>query len=207
MSCIEQALNKWLRCPLTALRVALRCALTPGILPSALRASRAVQNRSRRFCIRHKLRFPSNAHLAPGHARSLLRRLINHLRMRPAPAGGVAALPALAIVLGISGALQARADSIGIGFASVRAAYTALSARSDAIVDDQTGWTRIALPGSDGLTVWSFAPRGHPAFPALVRRDVLSRDGVPTLVTRFLCEGRRAACETLYADLRGAAGI
>ena len=112
-----------------------------------------------------------------------------------------------AVVLGIGSPLPVQADSIGLGFASVRAAYTALSARPDAVIEDQAGWTRIALPGPDGLAVWSFAPREHPAFPVLVRRDVMLRDGLPTLVTRFLCEGRRAACETLYAELRSDAGV
>ena len=113
----------------------------------------------------------------------------------------------LAIALGVGSSLPVRADSIGIGFASVRAAYSALSARSDAEVEQDAEWTRIAVPGPEGLAVWSFASRAHPAYPVLVRRDVALRNGVPTLVTRFLCEGRRTACETLYADVRSDARI
>lgn len=109
----------------------------------------------------------------------------------------VAALPCLA-------APAVAADSIGLGFPSVQAAYTALSSRPDVSVSEENGWVRLEFIGQTGLTAWSFVPPRHPAWPAVVRRDVLSKSGIPTLVTRFVCEGRRTACEVLYARLRDA---
>lgn len=96
----------------------------------------------------------------------------------------------------------AGADSIGLGFPSVQAAYTAVSSRPDVSVSEEDGWIRLDSSTEAGLISWSFLPRGHPAWPAVVRRDVLARAGIPTLVTRFVCEGHRAACEVLYARLR-----
>lgn len=96
----------------------------------------------------------------------------------------------------------AGADSIGLGFPSVRAAYSTLSTRPDVAVSEQDGWVRLESSDETGFVAWSFLLRDHPASPAVVRRDVLTRAGIPTLITRFVCEGRRAACEALYARLR-----
>ncbi|MCB1746263.1 MAG: hypothetical protein H6977_10840 [Gammaproteobacteria bacterium] len=97
--------------------------------------------------------------------------------------------------------LPATGAAAGIGYASVSSARSALLDRAGARVEAVRGWT-VVDAGGPAHTRWSFAPRAHPAYPALVRRDVVSRDGVPTLVTWFLCEGRRASCETLYAGLQ-----
>lgn len=96
----------------------------------------------------------------------------------------------------------AGADSIGLGFPSVQAAYTALSSLPDVAVSEQDGWVRLESSDETGFVAWSFLLRGHPASPAVVRRDVVARAGIPTLVTRFVCEGHRAACEALYERLR-----
>ena len=103
----------------------------------------------------------------------------------------------LSLALGVSAAGES-----AIGYRSVRAARDALVARRDVVVSAERGWTLIREPAAPGHTEWAFLAREHPAYPALVRRDVVLRAGTPTLVTRFLCEGARAACETLYARVR-----
>ncbi len=94
--------------------------------------------------------------------------------------------------------------SSGIGYASVAAARSALTAlpRAEVRVDD--GWTVITDGAVGPQTTWTFAPPAHPAYPVLIRRDAVMKQGQPTLVTHFLCEGRRAACETLYTNLKNA---
>jgi hypothetical protein len=106
-----------------------------------------------------------------------------------------------ALLLALLAAPAGRAEA-GIGYASVAVARTALVEAAGAAAVDIAGWTVVDDAASPAHTRWSFAPRTHPAYPALVRRDVVVRDGVPTLVTWFLCEGRRAPCEALYAGLR-----
>ncbi|MGE0485118.1 MAG: hypothetical protein AB7Q81_13325 [Gammaproteobacteria bacterium] len=106
-----------------------------------------------------------------------------------------------ALLLALLVAPTARADA-GIGYASVARARAALVEPAGARSVEIAGWTVVDDAASPAHTRWSFAPRSHPAYPALVRRDLVQRDGVPTLVTWFLCEGRRAPCEALYAGLR-----
>ncbi|MEQ8660713.1 MAG: hypothetical protein RLW62_07845 [Gammaproteobacteria bacterium] len=90
----------------------------------------------------------------------------------------------------------------GIGHASVAAARAALDARGDVVTTVADGWTLRREPPVRGGIEWAFVDPRHPAYPALVRREVMLKAGVATLVTRFLCEGRRAACEALYARVR-----
>lgn len=112
-------------------------------------------------------------------------------------------LAATLMVAACSLAPAARAvGESGIGYRSVREARDALAARNDVAVSSAPGWTLVREPSAPGHTEWAFLAREHPAYPALVRRDVVLRAGTPTLVTRFLCEGARAACETLYARVR-----
>lgn len=93
-------------------------------------------------------------------------------------------------------------SSIGIGFRSVAAAHAALAVRADVERRRTGGWMVLREADAPGRTEWAFVGADHAAHPALVRRDVTLKAGVPTLVTRFLCEGRRNACEALYARLR-----
>lgn len=101
-----------------------------------------------------------------------------------------------------SGSLAAA--EAGFGYASVGAAFRALSALPQAEIRKEDGWTVITDGAVGPQTTWTFAPPSHPAYPVLVRRDAVMKHGQPTLVTRFVCEGRRAACETLYTDLKNA---
>ena len=96
---------------------------------------------------------------------------------------------------------------IGLGYTSVRAARAALEARADVEVVSDADGTRFLERDSATHTQWTFVDRDDPAYPAVVRRDLEQRPDGPTLVTRFVCEGRRAACEALYRRVREAAGL
>ncbi|MEQ8231637.1 MAG: hypothetical protein RLW61_13220 [Gammaproteobacteria bacterium] len=112
-----------------------------------------------------------------------------------------AALAACLLALAAPAAVLA-GSSTGIGFRSVAAARAALAARADVERRRTSGWMVLRETGAPGRTEWAFVGADHAAHPALVRRDVTLKGGLPTLVTRFLCEGRRNACEALYARLR-----
>ena len=90
----------------------------------------------------------------------------------------------------------------GIGYVSVSAARKALAAKPAVETADHRGWTIVTDQGGDNFTTWTFAPQGHPAYPTVVRRDIVQKNGNPTLVTRVLCESRRGACDRLYARLK-----
>jgi len=112
-------------------------------------------------------------------------------------------LTALGALLLLCPALLAAQTTVsGIGYASVSAARKALAAKPEVETADHSGWTIITEQGGDEFTTWTFAPKGHPAYPTLVRRDIVFKRGNPTLITRVLCESRRGACDSLYNRLR-----
>jgi len=98
-------------------------------------------------------------------------------------------------------ALHALDDAeLEIGYESVTAAYKNLTDMPDASTERINGWTIIEFgtAGKQGHTIWSFVPVRHPAYPALVRRDVVLSDGEPAIATRLLCESSQAACDALF---------
>jgi hypothetical protein len=99
--------------------------------------------------------------------------------------------------LALASSLCARAADIG--YPSVNAARAALETREDAITDVQQGWLIVTEERAKTYMTWTFAPRDHPAHPAVVRREIVARDGQPSLRMHVLCEGPRVACEAFYA--------
>jgi len=54
----------------------------------------------------------------------------------------------------------------------------------------------------DGLTLWSFTPEGHPAYPAVVKRQMVEKDGAWYVNMNALCEATKAACDKLIEDFK-----
>ena len=87
----------------------------------------------------------------------------------------------------------------GIGYPTVAAALEALKARSDVNITVRDGWTIVHDPVARAY--WSFTPRGHPAYPAAVKRTVVTReDGQQLLDMTALCQAEKAPCDRLIAD-------
>jgi len=105
------------------------------------------------------------------------------------------------LLLALPSGLLAQTTVSGIGYASVSAARKALAAKPAVATADHDGWTIVTDEQGDDFTTWTFAPKGHPAYPTVVRRDIVFKNGNPTLVTRVLCESRRGACDSLYSRL------
>jgi hypothetical protein len=87
-----------------------------------------------------------------------------------------------------------------IGYSSPAAALQALHARGDVNFSVQNSWTVAADEANE--TVWSFAPVGHPAYPAAVKRQVVTTPGGVSIRTAILCSGAHAACDKLPLDFR-----
>lgn len=85
-----------------------------------------------------------------------------------------------------------------IGYDSVDAALSALRAKTDVEVIVDHGWT-IATDHRE-KTIWSFAPNGHPAFPAAVKRTLVERDGTLFVRMAVLCEASKTACDRLVVE-------
>jgi hypothetical protein len=82
-----------------------------------------------------------------------------------------------------------------IGYATVAAALEDLRSRPSVAFTTVNGWT-IATDNSSS-TVWSFAPAGYPAYPAVVKRWVVSEGGGAVLRMAVHCEASKAACDEL----------
>lgn len=90
--------------------------------------------------------------------------------------------------------------SEGIGYPSVAAALKDLKSRRDVQISTQGGWTIITDRGAG--TFWSFTPPDHPAHPAAVKREIVSKDGAMFIQMGALCEAEKAACDRLIAEFR-----
>ncbi|HEY5972732.1 MAG TPA: DUF4019 domain-containing protein [Pseudoxanthomonas sp.] len=93
------------------------------------------------------------------------------------------------------------ADGHPIGFPTVQAARESLTTRSDVKVRPmQDGWLVVEDPSENAI--WSFAPAGHPAYPAAVKRFTYEKDGSVMLGMSALCQAGKADCDNLIRQFQ-----
>lgn len=80
-----------------------------------------------------------------------------------------------------------------IEYASPGAAYRALRADPGVQFRADHGWVIAEDLGHD--TVWTFSPQGDPAFPAVVKRHIVERDGKLMLQMGVLCGASKEVCD------------
>ena len=86
------------------------------------------------------------------------------------------------------------------GYTSVEAALSALKSRHDVTFSTQGGWIIVADPS--GPTLWSFAPKGHAAYPSAVKRQIENGpDGVYVNMS-VRCEASKVACDDLVRSFQ-----
>lgn len=101
----------------------------------------------------------------------------------------------LAMLLVSAAQAGARSD---VGYATVADARKAVSALPDTRKSEQQGWLIVEqMP-----VLWSFAPVGHEAYPAAVKRTVVQRNGRLDLDMAVLCEAPKPACDRLVAEFK-----
>jgi hypothetical protein len=96
-----------------------------------------------------------------------------------------------------SGPIPEQHDS-NVGYRTVAEALSALTKAPGLDVANRGGWTIVT--DNEHSTLWSFAPASHPAFPAVVKRTVASKDGSVYVDMQVLCEAAKAACDALVRD-------
>jgi hypothetical protein len=82
-----------------------------------------------------------------------------------------------------------------IDYPSVDAALKALRAKAGVVFTTESGWT-IATDEA-AYTIWSFAPPTYPAYPAVVKRQVISKGAGSEITMDVHCEASKAACDDL----------
>jgi len=80
-----------------------------------------------------------------------------------------------------------------IEYASPGAAYRALRADPTVQLREQDGW--VIANDTAQRTLWTFSPKSDPAFPAVVKRQVVERDGQLALQMGVLCGASKTVCD------------
>jgi len=89
-------------------------------------------------------------------------------------------------------------DHAAIGYSTVAEALNALRAKPDVSIRLQGGWTIANDPREK--TIWSFAPEGHPAYPAAIKRHIYEKDGTVYVGMTALCQARKEVCDDLIRE-------
>ncbi|MBI1684743.1 DUF4019 domain-containing protein [Caulobacter hibisci] len=87
------------------------------------------------------------------------------------------------------------AEGDTIGYPTVAAALDALRSKRGVVISTQNGWT--IADDSAAMTIWSFPPVGHPAYPSAVKRQVEGRGRGAQLNMSIQCEASKSACDDL----------
>jgi hypothetical protein len=87
-----------------------------------------------------------------------------------------------------------------IGYASVQEALEALRANPNASGSEQGGWLIFNDRTNQALALWSFTTPGHPAHPAVVRREPVERAGSVYIQMAVLCQATKEPCDQLVRD-------
>jgi len=82
-----------------------------------------------------------------------------------------------------------------VGYPTVAATLQGLHSSAGVTFSSQGGWT-VAVDTATS-TIWSFAPAGDPAFPAVVKRRVVPHGAASNVNMDVLCESTKQACDNL----------
>jgi hypothetical protein len=104
----------------------------------------------------------------------------------------------LALCVGLLVATLAAADNVG--YKTVAEALASLKQMKDVSFSTVRGWTIVTDEAH--LTVWSFAPKTDPSYPAVVKRMVTSTGGGSKVTMGVLCEADKASCANLVREFQ-----
>ena len=91
-----------------------------------------------------------------------------------------------------------------IEYQTVSQALTALRAKPGIVFTTENGW--LVATDEEAYSIWSFAPRGYAAYPAVVKRWVIPKEVGSEMRMDVLCEASKAACDDLvrtFAKMNG----
>src|SRR5277367_6909681 len=94
----------------------------------------------------------------------------------------------LMFCIGMLVAISAVADDVG--YKTVAQALAAVKQMHDVSLSTVRGWTIVTDEAH--LTVWSFAPKTDPSYPAVVKRMVISTGSGSKVTMGVLCEAKKA---------------
>jgi len=92
-----------------------------------------------------------------------------------------------------------------VGYDTVAQALEALSSDPGVRWTTENSWP-IATDEAR-LSIWSFAPPGYPAYPAVVLRRVTPRGSGSAIEMSVLCEASKTACDDLVRTFAAMNGL
>jgi hypothetical protein len=112
----------------------------------------------------------------------------------------VAALAEVSVAFSqVAGNLPETSPS-GIEYQSVEVALKAVLEKPGVEIRTENGWT-IAIDLAT-RTIWSFAPKGHPAYPTVVKRSVVPAEKGSVVEMRVLCESDKVSCDSVVLQFQ-----
>jgi hypothetical protein len=99
---------------------------------------------------------------------------------------------------GPPGSSVAGSPNTAIGYKTVAQALASLRQMKGASFSVVRGWTIVT--DESNLTVWSFAPKTDPSYPAVVKRMVSSTGTGSKVTMDVLCEASKTACNNLVRE-------
>lgn len=92
-----------------------------------------------------------------------------------------------------------------IGYQSVAVALQGLRTKPGVVFTTENGW--LIATDEANYTIWSFAPKGYAAYPAMVKRQVIPLGQSQSRIEMsVLCEASKDACDDLvrtFAEMNG----
>ncbi len=86
-----------------------------------------------------------------------------------------------------------------IGYSTVAKALKSLKNNASSKVRVLRKWTVIT---DSSKRTWSFAPKSHPAYPSVVRREIIIKNGRLFVQSIALCETKKIHCDRLKAQFK-----
>ena len=87
-----------------------------------------------------------------------------------------------------------------ITYASVEEALADLSGKEGVEINRSEGWTIVMEDHDASITMWSFAPQQHPAYPSVAKRVFWEDEETWYVEMSILCEASQPACEQFNQD-------
>ncbi|MFT5115672.1 MAG: hypothetical protein ACI8P9_005025 [Parasphingorhabdus sp.] len=97
---------------------------------------------------------------------------------------------------------QQPTEELPIGYATIDDAFDALSADENATKTEYEGWIIFNQKSAGKYILWSFTSEEHGAYPSVVRRDIISKDGKLYIGMNALCYADVFDCNELIDQFK-----
>ncbi len=72
-----------------------------------------------------------------------------------------------------------------------------LRGNPSAVFSTQNGWTIVNVDSEQENSIYSFTPQSHPAYPSIVKREVVEKDGSIHINMTAKCGATKDICDKL----------